>query len=101
MSWTCYGPFSEKTVNGSGRTVINVANGNRDDHYGVLHLAALAVGMAPDGYAETGKQPQSGLANLRTYLKEHPPNRLHHPSDDRLVFENAIDGVATNDDRAE
>jgi len=68
-----------------------------DDHYGVT-LAALAVGMAPDGYAET-EAAQSGLANLRTYLKNNPPKSLHHRA--MIAWcSKRIDGVATNDDRA-
>ncbi|MBM3993581.1 MAG: terpene cyclase/mutase family protein [Planctomycetes bacterium] len=47
-----------------------------DDHYGVT-LAALAVGVAPDGYAKT-VQAQKGLEGLRGYLKKNPPQNLHH-----------------------
>ena len=47
-----------------------------DDHYGVT-LAALAVGVAPEGYAQT-KQAKEGLDKLRGWLKENPPQNLHH-----------------------
>ncbi|MBI2808629.1 MAG: squalene--hopene cyclase [Planctomycetes bacterium] len=47
-----------------------------DDHYGVT-LAALAVGVAPDGYAKT-PQAKKGLDGLRGYLKKNPPKNLHH-----------------------
>jgi squalene-hopene/tetraprenyl-beta-curcumene cyclase len=47
-----------------------------DDHYGVT-LAALAVGVAPDGYAKT-PPAQKGLDGLRGWLKAHPPENLHH-----------------------
>lgn len=47
-----------------------------DDHYGVS-LAAIAVGVAPDGYAQT-EQAQKGLQGIRKYLKENPPPTLHH-----------------------
>lgn len=47
-----------------------------DDHYGVT-LAALAVGIAPDRYAET-PQARAGLEKLRVYLKNNPPKSLHH-----------------------
>ncbi len=47
-----------------------------DDHYGVT-LAALAVGVAPDGYAKT-EQARTGLDGLRSFLKKNPPQNLHH-----------------------
>ena len=47
-----------------------------DDHYGVT-LAALTVGIAPGGYAET-PQARAGLEKLRTYLENNPPKSLHH-----------------------
>ncbi len=47
-----------------------------DDHYGVT-LAAIAVGVAPDAYADS--QPaREGLEKLRRYLANHPPPTLHH-----------------------
>jgi squalene-hopene/tetraprenyl-beta-curcumene cyclase len=47
-----------------------------DDDYGVT-LAAIAVGVAPDRYAET-PAAQRGLAGIRRYLQNHPPPTLHH-----------------------
>jgi squalene-hopene/tetraprenyl-beta-curcumene cyclase len=47
-----------------------------DDHYGVT-LAALAVGVAPEGYAKTAAA-QKGLAGIRAYLDKNPPRNLHH-----------------------
>ncbi len=47
-----------------------------DDHYGVT-LAAIAVGVAPDDYAET-PAAQKGLAGIRRYLRDNPPPTLHH-----------------------
>lgn len=47
-----------------------------DDHYGVT-LATIAVGAAPDDYAKT-PAAVAGLAKVRTYLKQHPPENLHH-----------------------
>jgi len=47
-----------------------------DDHYGAT-LAALAVGMAPEGYAQT-TQATAGLAKLRVFLRNNPPKSLHH-----------------------
>ncbi len=47
-----------------------------DDHYGVT-LAALAVGVAPERYADTD-QAKQGLDGLRRWLKANPPQNLHH-----------------------
>jgi len=47
-----------------------------DEHYGVT-LAAIGVGSAPDDYAKT-PAAQAGLAKIRTYLKNNPPEDLHH-----------------------
>jgi squalene-hopene/tetraprenyl-beta-curcumene cyclase len=47
-----------------------------DDHYGVT-LAALAVGVAPEEYAQT-EQAKKGLDGLRRWLKANPPKNLHH-----------------------
>ena len=47
-----------------------------DDHYGVT-LAALAVGVAPDGYAKT-EQAKKGLDGLQRWLKANPAKMLHH-----------------------
>lgn len=47
-----------------------------DDHYGAT-VAALVVGLAPDGYAETEKA-KAGLDKLRGYFKNDPPKSLHH-----------------------
>ncbi len=68
-----------------------------DDHFGVT-LAALTVGIAPDGYAET-EAAKAGLANLRTYLKNNPPKSLHHRA--MIAWCSLrIDGIASDDDRA-
>lgn len=47
-----------------------------DDHYGVT-LAAIAVGVAPDDYAQT-EAAQRGLEKIRVYLENNPPPTLHH-----------------------
>jgi squalene-hopene/tetraprenyl-beta-curcumene cyclase len=47
-----------------------------DDYYGAV-WAAVGVGAAPDGYAETAKAKE-GLAKLRTYLRKTPAPDLHH-----------------------
>jgi squalene-hopene/tetraprenyl-beta-curcumene cyclase len=47
-----------------------------DDHYGVT-LAALAVGVAPEGYAKT-ESARAGIAKMQEFLKGHPPENAHH-----------------------
>lgn len=47
-----------------------------DDHYGAT-LATIAIGVAPDGYAQT-KSAQLGLSKLREYFKQNPGTTLHH-----------------------
>ena len=47
-----------------------------DDHYGVT-LAAIAVGVAPEQYAQS-EAAQKGLAGIRKYLAMNPPPTLHH-----------------------
>ena len=47
-----------------------------DDYYGAV-FAAVGVGHAPDGYAESAAAT-SGLAKLRAYLKRNTPPNLHH-----------------------
>ena len=67
-----------------------------DDHYGAT-LAALTVGIAPDGYAET-PQARAGLKKLRTYLKNNPPKSLHHRA--MLAWCSVrVDGIATQAQR--
>ena len=67
-----------------------------DDHYGVT-LAALTVGVAPDGYADT-PQSRAGLEKLRTYLKNNPPKSLHHRA--MVAWCSVrIEGIATPEER--
>lgn len=67
-----------------------------DDHYGVT-LAALTVGLAPDGYAQT-PQARAGLDKLRSYLKNNPPKSLHHRA--MLAWCSLrIDGINTDEQR--
>src|SRR5262245_52763426 len=47
-----------------------------DDYYGAV-VAAVGVGHAPDGYAETEKA-KAGLKKMRDYFKNTPPPNLHH-----------------------
>lgn len=67
-----------------------------DDHYGVT-LAALTVGMAPDGYSET-PQSQKGLEKIRKYFKDNPPKSLHHRA--MLAWCSIrVSGIATREQR--
>jgi squalene-hopene/tetraprenyl-beta-curcumene cyclase len=47
-----------------------------DDDYGA-GLAALAVSVAPESYAQT-PQARAGVEKLRGYLVKNPPPTLHH-----------------------
>ncbi|MDZ4851169.1 MAG: squalene--hopene cyclase [Pirellulaceae bacterium] len=69
-----------------------------DDHYGVT-VAALTVGIAPDGYAET-PQARAGLDKLREYFKNNPPKSLHHRA--MLAWCSIrVEGIATEAQRKE
>ncbi len=46
-----------------------------DDHYGVA-IAAIGVGVAPEGYART-PVAQAGLAKIKSYLRANPGEHLH------------------------
>ena len=66
-----------------------------DDHYGVT-LAALTVGIAPGGYAETRRLARA--SKLRTYLKNNPPKSLHHRA--MIAWCSIrVDGIATPEQR--
>ena len=47
-----------------------------DDYYGAV-LAAIAVGLAPEGYGGTDAA-REGIAKLRVYFKKNPAPDLHH-----------------------
>jgi len=47
-----------------------------DDHYGAT-LVAIAVGRAPEGYAQYGAAVK-GMERLKLYLKNNPGPTLHH-----------------------
>ena len=69
-----------------------------DDHYGVT-LAALTVGIAPEGYAGSDNA-KAGLDKVRTYFKNNPPKSLHHRA--MLAWSSLrIEGIATDAQRAE
>jgi squalene-hopene/tetraprenyl-beta-curcumene cyclase len=47
-----------------------------DDHFGVT-LAAVAAGVLPDSYRGTDGAA-AGIQRLRGWLRDHPPQNLHH-----------------------
>jgi squalene-hopene/tetraprenyl-beta-curcumene cyclase len=47
-----------------------------DDDFGIA-MAALAIGAAPEGYAQT-PEAQQGLKKLKIFLQHNPPPTLHH-----------------------
>jgi squalene-hopene/tetraprenyl-beta-curcumene cyclase len=65
-----------------------------DDDYGVT-LAAIATGVAPEGYAKTDAA-RKGLDGIRGWLKEHPPRNLHHKAM-TLWAATYLDGFVTAD----
>jgi squalene-hopene/tetraprenyl-beta-curcumene cyclase len=69
-----------------------------DDYFGAV-FAALGVGCAPDGYAETPGS-QQGLAKLRTYFQNNKPPNLHHQI--WLLWASLkLDGLMTSAERAQ
>jgi squalene-hopene/tetraprenyl-beta-curcumene cyclase len=67
-----------------------------DDHYGAT-LAALSVGLAPGGYAET-PAARAGLEKLRSFFRSNPPKSLHHRA--MLAWCSVrIEGIATPEER--
>ncbi|HWE36934.1 MAG TPA: hypothetical protein VG406_10245 [Isosphaeraceae bacterium] len=69
-----------------------------DDYYGAV-FAALGVGSAPDGYAESGSA-REGLNRLRHYLRTAKPPSLHHKG--MLLWASTkLDGLMTPAEREE
>lgn len=67
-----------------------------DDHYGVT-LAAIAVGVAPENYAEN-EAAKKGLENVRKYLQKNPPPTVHHQA--MLLWASSyLDGLVTNEEK--
>jgi squalene-hopene/tetraprenyl-beta-curcumene cyclase len=69
-----------------------------DDYYGAL-VAALAVGHAPEKYAQTAAA-KAGIDRLRAYFAANPPPDLHHQSV-LLWASTRIGGLMTDDQRSE
>lgn len=69
-----------------------------DDDYGAV-LAAVAVSLAPDGYARTDAA-RAGLDRLRGYLRTNPPPTLHHRS--WLLWASVrLDGLMSKQEQAQ
>ncbi len=67
-----------------------------DDYHGAVY-AAVGVGHAPEGYAQS-EQAKEGLARLRGYLRKHPPPDLHHKA--WLLWASVkLDGLMTTAER--
>src|SRR5262249_16106725 len=67
-----------------------------DYYYGAV-LAAVAVSLAPDGYAR-GDSAKDGLKRLREYLAKNPAPTLHHKA--WLLWASLkLDGLMTRDEQ--
>jgi squalene-hopene/tetraprenyl-beta-curcumene cyclase len=67
-----------------------------DDYYGAA-FAALGVGHAPDGYAQTDKA-RAGLAKLRKYFRANKAPDLHHKT--MLLWASLkVEGLLTDEGR--
>lgn len=69
-----------------------------DDHYGVT-MAAIGVGAAPDGYAQT-PAATAGLERIRQYFKNNPPANLHHRAM-KLLASLQLDRIMTEEEQQE
>ncbi|HUT89376.1 MAG TPA: prenyltransferase/squalene oxidase repeat-containing protein [Thermoguttaceae bacterium] len=67
-----------------------------DDHYGVT-MAAIGVGAAPDGYADT-PAAKAGLDKIRRYFEANPPAHLHHRAM-KLLASLHVEGIMTEPER--
>src|SRR5262249_20300922 len=67
-----------------------------DEYYGAV-FAAMGVGFAPEGYAQSDGA-RDGLAKLRRYFTENPPPNRHHKA--WLLFGSLrLEGLMTNGER--
>ncbi len=89
--WTLQRPNGAWTWNRS-----NLAPLEYDDYFGAV-FAAVGVGAAPEGYAQT-PQAQQGLAKLRTYFQNTPPPYVHHKAW-LLWAATKLDGLLTPEQR--
>ncbi|WP_020469823.1 prenyltransferase/squalene oxidase repeat-containing protein [Zavarzinella formosa] len=68
-----------------------------DQFYGVAFMA-VAVGLAPDKYAET-PAAKAGLEKMRAYLKKNPPTETHHRMTLLWAATLGIDGFLTDEEK--
>jgi squalene-hopene/tetraprenyl-beta-curcumene cyclase len=67
-----------------------------DEYYGAV-FAAMGVGFAPEGYAQSGGA-RAGLAKLRQFFADNPPPNLHHKA--WLLFASLrLEGLMTKSER--
>jgi squalene-hopene/tetraprenyl-beta-curcumene cyclase len=67
-----------------------------DKYYGVVY-AAVGIGHAPEGYAQS-EPAQAGVSRLRRYLQDHRPPDLHHKT--WLLWASLkLDGLMTSAER--
>lgn len=69
-----------------------------DDQYGVA-MAAIGVGVAPDGYRQT-PSAQKGLEGIHRYFRDHPPTNMHQRAM-RLLASLRDDGIMAEAERTE
>jgi squalene-hopene/tetraprenyl-beta-curcumene cyclase len=68
-----------------------------DDYYGAV-FAAIGVGHAPEGYAQSAAAKE-GVPRLTEYLRKNPPPTLHHKT--MLLWASLkLDGLMTAEERA-
>lgn len=67
-----------------------------EDHYGVT-MAAIGVGMAPDGYART-PAAREGLRKIRSYFRSHPPENVHQRAM-KMLASLYLDGIMSEAER--
>jgi hypothetical protein len=73
-----------------------LAPSEHDDYFGAVY-AALGVGAAPEGYAQS-EAAKEGLARLRGYLRKNPPPSPHHKTW-LLLASLRLDGLMTRTER--
>jgi len=65
-----------------------------DNHFGAT-MAAIAVGAAPEGYADS-PAALAGTEKLRRYFQVHPPTHMHQRAM-LLLADHAIGGLASDE----
>jgi squalene-hopene/tetraprenyl-beta-curcumene cyclase len=89
--WELQQPDGSWTWNKTGLAPLE-----HDDYYGTVY-AALGVGHAPEGYAQS-KAAEEGVARLKKYLEKNPPPDLHHKT--WLLWASlGLDGLMAKEER--